>query len=393
MHRYRRIFYNKNQLKADGYWKENNMKTQRALMFTGIALGASLVSLAAYAQDQQSWTMTSTWPENIDAVKIDRHWVDMVNNIAGDALQIEFHPGGTLMPGTEVFDATETGSIEASGDWPGYWAGLNPAFSPLATTTSLFNALDYFNWIQQWGGRELYQEIYGQFGLVYLPYGVLNNESGFMGRTPIESIADLEGKRLRIAGRDQGRVMEELGGSQVTLAGGEVYQAIERGVVDAAEFSAPGIDYSVGLAEVAEYWATPGWHQSATVFGVMINKEAWDALSEETQEKLEMAADATMGWSLAWSERQSTDATQKFIDAGITINQFSEEDLARIQEITNEVIVRGACEHPDHAKVYHSMISYMEHYATWRDISAPFNMSRVTDDLPSLEDLEACMNQ
>nr|WP_290701967.1 TRAP transporter substrate-binding protein DctP [Halomonas sp. UBA3074] len=369
------------------------MKTQRALMFTGIALGASLVSLAAYAQDQQSWTMTSTWPENIDAVKIDRHWVDMVNNIAGDALQIEFHPGGTLMPGTEVFDATETGSIEASGDWPGYWAGLNPAFSPLATTTSLFNALDYFNWIQQWGGRELYQEIYGQFGLVYLPYGVLNNESGFMGRTPIESIADLEGKRLRIAGRDQGRVMEELGGSQVTLAGSEVYQAIERGVVDAAEFSAPGIDYSVGLAEVAEYWATPGWHQSATVFGVMINKDAWDALSEETQQKLEMAADATMGWSLAWSERQSTDATQKFIDAGITINQFSEEDLARIQEITNEVIVRGACEHPDHAKVYHSMISYMEHYATWRDISAPFNMSRVTDDLPSLEDLEACMNQ
>lgn len=367
------------------------MKTQHAFMLSGFALVASLISFTANAQDPQSWTMTSTWPENIDAVKIDRHWVDMVNNIAGEALQIEFHPGGTLMPGTEVFDATETGSIEASGDWPGYWAGLNPAFSPLATTTSLFNALDYFNWIQQWGGRALYQEIYGQFGLVYLPYGVLNNESGFMGRTPIESIADLEGKRLRIAGRDQGRVMEELGGSQVTLAGGEVYQAIERGVVDAAEFSAPGIDYSVGLAEVAEYWATPGWHQSATVFGVMINKDAWDALSEETQETLRIAADATMAWSLAWSERQSTEATQKFIDEGVTINQFSEEDLARIQEVTNEVILRGACEAPDHAKVYQSMVAYLEHYATWRDVSAPYNMSRVMDNLPSLEEIEACL--
>ncbi|WP_318153166.1 TRAP transporter substrate-binding protein DctP [Halomonas sp. LR3S48] len=366
------------------------MRPQHAIILTGFAL---LTCFGASAQAQQSWTMTSTWPDSIDAVKIDQHWVELVNKLAGDELQIEFRAGGTLMPGTEVFDATETGSIEAAGDWPGYWAGLNPAFSPLASTPSLFNALDYLNWIQQWGGRELYREIYGQFGLVYLPYGVLNNESGFMGRTPIESLADLDGKRLRIAGRDQGRVMEQLGGSQVTLAGGEVYQAIERGVVDAAEFSAPGIDYSVGLAEVADYWATPGWHQSATVFGVMINKDAWDALSEETQEKLEIAADATLAWSLAWSERQSTEGTIKFQEAGVEISTYGAEDMARIQEITNEVIVRGACEHPDHAKVYHSMISYLQHYANWRDISVPYNMSRTMDNLPSLDELESCMNQ
>lgn len=335
--------------------------------------------------------MTSTWPENLDLIKIDQHWVELVNKLAGEDLQINFRAGGTLMPGTEVFDATETGSIEAAGDWPGYWAGLNPAFSPLATTTSLFNGVDYLNWIQQWGGRELYEEIYGQFNMVYLPYGITNNESGFMGRTPIESIADLDGKRLRLSGRDQGRVLEELGGSQVTLAGGEVYQAIERGVIDAGEFSTPGVDFNAGFAEVADYWATPGWHQSASVFGVMINKDAWDALSEETQEILRIAADATMAWSLAWSERQSTEATQKFIDAGVTINQFSEEDLARIQEVTNEVILRGACEAPDHAKVYQSMIAYLEHYATWRDVSAPYNMSRVMDNLPSLEEIEACL--
>ncbi|MCE8021655.1 TRAP transporter substrate-binding protein DctP [Halomonas sp. MCCC 1A11036] len=364
------------------------MKYQHAILTASFAI---LTSLGTSAQAQQSWTMTSTWPDSIDAVKIDRHWAELVNKLAGNELQIEFFAGGTLMPGTEVFDATETGSIEAAGDWPGYWAGRNPAFSPLATTTSLFNAVDYLNWIQQWGGRELYQEIYGQFGLVYLPYGILNNESGFMGRTPIKSLADLDGKRLRIAGRDQGRVLEQLGGSQVTLAGGEVYQAIERGVVDAAEFSAPGIDYSVGLAEVADYWATPGWHQSATVFGVMINQDAWDALSEETQEKLKIAADATMAWSLAWSERQSTEGTVKFREAGVEISTYGAEDMARIQEITNEVIVRGACEHPDHAKVYHSMISYLQHYANWRDVSVPYNMSRSFDNLPDLEAIEACL--
>ena len=367
------------------------MKKMTKFALTGLAAGIAFAAFTSTAQAQEEWTMTSTWPENLDLIKIDQHWVELVNKLAGEELQINFRAGGTLMPGTEVFDATETGSIEAAGDWPGYWAGLNPAFSPLATTTSLFNGVDYLNWIQQWGGRELYEEIYGQFNMVYLPYGITNNESGFMGRTPIESIADLEGKRLRLSGRDQGRVLEELGGSQVTLAGGEVYQAIERGVIDAGEFSTPGVDFNAGFAEVADYWATPGWHQSASVFGVMINKDAWDALSEETQETLRIAADATMAWSLAWSERQSTEATQKFIDEGVTINQFSEEDLARIQEVTNELILRGACEAPDHAKVYQSMVAYLEHYATWRDVSAPYNMSRVMDNLPSLEEIEACL--
>lgn len=367
------------------------MKKVTKFALTGLAASVAFAALTTTAQAQEQWTMTTTWPDNLDLIKIDQHWAELVNQLAGDELQINFRAGGTLMPGTEVFDATETGSIEAAGDWPGYWAGLNPAFSPLATTTSLFNAVDYINWIQRWGGRELYEEIYGQYDMMYLPYAALNNESGFMGRTPIESIADLEGKRLRLSGRDQGRVLEELGGSQVTLAGGEVYQAIERGVIDAGEFSTPGVDYNAGFAEVADYWATPGWHQSASVFGVMINMDAWNALSEETQQKLRIAADATMAWSLAWSERESTDATQKFLDAGITINQFSEEDLAQIQDITNEVIVRGACEDQDHAKVYHSMVTYLEDYAKWRDVSVPFNMSRTMDNLPSLEEIEACL--
>lgn len=369
------------------------MTTQHtSLIASGLAAGIALSSLAMPAlADKARWTMTSTWPDSIELIEFDRRWVENVHRIAGDEIEIEFFAGGTLMPATEVFDATETGSIEAAGDWPGYWAGRDSAFSPLATTTSLFNGVDYLNWIFEWGGFELYQEIYGDYNMVYLPFAVTNNESGFMGRTPIESLADLDGKRLRLAGRDQGRVLEQLGGSQVTLAGGEIYQAMERGVVDGAEFSMPGVDYAAGFSEVAAYWATPGWHQSASAYGVMINKDAWDALDESTQEKLKVAAEATMGWSLAFSERRATEATQQFIDSGVTITRFSDEDLARIQEITNEVILRGACENPQHAKVYHSMVSYLKDYAKWRDISAPFNMSRTTDELPSLEALEGCL--
>ena len=354
-----------------------------------IAFGSA--TSPAYSQEQASWTMTTTWPDSLELIELDRRWVETVHRIAGDEIEIDFRPGGSLMPAGEVFDATETGSIDASGDWPGYWAGRSPAFSPLATHTMLFNAVDYLNWIFEWGGWDLYQEIYGEYNMVYLPYAVTNNESGFMGRTKIESISDLDGMRLRLAGRDQGRVLEELGGSQVELAGDEIYQAVERGVVDGAEFSIPGVDWKVGFGEIVDYWATPGWHQSASVFGVMINKDSWDALSETTQEKLKVAAESTMAWSLAWSEHGSVEGTNNFLDAGVEISQMPMEELEEVQDITNQVIIRGACENPRHAKVYHSQVSYLKDYAVWRDLSAPFNMSRTMDNLPSLEELEECL--
>ena len=200
---------------------------------------AAATALAGPALAQQTWTMTTTWPSSLELIEIDRHFVDLANALTGDDLTIDFYEGGALVPSGEVFGAVESGTIQASGDWPGYWAGRDAAFSPLATTPSLFNAVDYVNWIEQWGGAALYDEIYGEYGMVYLPYGVTNNESGFRSNEPIRTLDDLQGKRLRLSGLEQGRILERLGGSQVSMAGGEIYQALERGVIDGSEFLDP----------------------------------------------------------------------------------------------------------------------------------------------------------
>lgn len=368
---------------------QNRRALTRTLIGGLAALG--LLAHAGQAAAQTEWTMTTTWPSSIELIELDRHWVELVNKLAGDELQINFHEGGSLMPGTQVFDAASAGDIDAAGDWPGYWAGRSPAFAPLASQPMLFNATDYMNWIQQWGGFDIYQEVYGQYDLVYLPYGITNNESGFRTNEPIRSLSDFEGLRLRLSGRDQGRVLERLGGQQVSLAGGEIYQALERGVVDGAEFSVPGVDFKAGFHEVTDYWATPGWHQSAAVFGVMINKDAWNALSEETQEILKIASEATMAWSISWSERRSTEGTEKFREAGVEITRLPDDDLEELQKIANEVIVESACDNPLTAKVYHSQVSYLDNYATWRDISVPFNLSRTYEALPSLDAIEECL--
>ncbi|PWG62575.1 TRAP transporter substrate-binding protein DctP [Sediminicurvatus halobius] len=367
--------------------------TRRSNLTHAALAGVTALGLAAAGQAaaQTQWTMTTTWPSSLELIELDRHWVELANQLAGDELQITFHEGGSLMPGTQVFDATSAGDIDAAGDWPGYWAGRSPAFGPLASTPMLFNGADYLNWIQEWGGFEVYQEVYGEYDMVYLPYGITNNESGIRTNEPIRSIEDFEGLRLRVSGRDQGRVLERLGAQQVSLAGGEIYQALERGVVDGAEFSVPGVDYEAGFHEVTDYWLTPGWHQSASVFGVMINRNSWDALSEETRNALITASEATLAWSLAWSERRSNEGTRQFQEAGVEITRLPDEDLVELQQIANEVIVESACEDERIARVYHSQVSYLEDYAAWRDVSKPFNLSRSYEELPDLEAIEECL--
>ena len=354
-----------------------------------MTLAAMAAALAGPAAAQETWTMTTTWPSSLELIEIDRHFVDLANKLTGDDLTIEFYEGGSLVPSGEVFGAVESGTIQAGADWPGYWAGRDAAFSPLGTTPSLFNAVDYVNWIQQWGGAELYDEIYGQYGMVYLPYGVTNNESGFRTNEPIRTLDDLQGKRLRVSGLEQGRILEQLGGSQVSMAGGEIYQALERGVIDGAEFSTPNVDYSGGFQQVTDFWATPGWHQSASMFGVMINRTAWDALDPETQGELETAAEATLLWSLTFTEKRATEAYAKFQDAGVEITRYDDEALAEIQSIANQVIEEVACENPNSAKVYLSQLEYLADYASWRDASAPFNLGR-TPDGPDVEAIRAC---
>lgn len=352
---------------------------------------AALTLAGAAPAMAENWTMTTTWPSSLELIEIDKHWVELVNQLVDDdKLTIEFYDGGSLVPAGEVFGAVRSGTVQAGADWPGYWAGRDSAFSPLSTTASLFNAVDYVNWIQEWGGADLYNEVYGKFGMVYLPYGVTNNRSGF--RTvdkPVKTIEDLNGLRLRLSGLEQGKLLEKLGGNQVSMAGGEIYQSLERGVIDGAEFSTPNVDFSGGFQQVTKYWSTPGWHQSSSVFGVMINKSAWDALDEDTQNKLQIAADANLLWSLAFTEKRATEAFAQFKEAGTEINRLDDAALEQIQKMANETIEEVACENPLSAKVYASQISYLQDYASWRDASAPFNLGR-TPQGPDLAKIEEC---
>ena len=206
---------------------------------------AALALMTTAPAMAENWTMTSTWPSSLELIEIDKHWVELVGQMVDpEKLTIEFYEGGALVPAGEVFSAVESGTIQAGGDWPGYWAGRDSAFSPLSTTASLFNAVDYVNWIKEWGGAELYDEVYGKFGMVYLPYGVTNNESGFRTtEKAIKTLDDIKGLQLRLSGLVQGMLLQKLGGHQVSMAGGEHDPSLDRGVIERDELSTANVEY------------------------------------------------------------------------------------------------------------------------------------------------------
>ena len=337
-----------------------------------------------------TWKYTTTWTPALQLIEADRHFAKVANELARGELKLKFFEGGSLVTPFEVFGAVSAGTIQAGGDWPGYWAGKDTVFDLLGAYPLGLTAVDYMVWIYQGGGFDLYQEAYGKFGLVYLPHGVLPIESGVRGHKPINSIADYKGLKIRMSGRTQGKILKDIGAAQTMLAGGEVYQALEKGVIDAGEFSTPSIDWSMGFQEVTEYWASPGWHQLGSVVGVMINKKAWDKLPDHMKIALKDAAMANFLWSFTFFEYGAIDATQKFLDKGIKITRLSDKDLDELQKIANKHTLESCKKNPLFAKVAYSQFKFLKDISQWRAIATPFTYGR-NPVLPDLNAIKACI--
>lgn len=355
------------------------------------AAGMLAFGTGAMAQKEVTIQMTSTWPPGINLMESDVHFADLVNVLGEGSLKIKFHPGESLVPSTQVFDAVRSGSLAAAADWPGYWGGTDTAFALLGAFPMLFTAADYLLWIQEWGGAELFDEVYGKYGMKYLPYAILSTESGPRGNTQMTSLADLKGKRIRMSGRPQGAILATFGASQIMVPGSEVYQALERGVVDAAEFSMPTVDLGMGLQEVTKFLLSPGWHQPGSMGGVMISRKVWDGLSDRQKKIMETAATATMAWSTAHFEKGSSDAVRKFDKAGTKTSRLAPEDMAKLQHEANKLLVQEACGNPLFAKVALSQLEYLKDYAEWREMQGEFALGRNLSEFPDIEAIRKCV--
>jgi TRAP-type mannitol/chloroaromatic compound transport system substrate-binding protein len=247
-----------------------------------------------------------------------------------------------------------------------------------------FTPGDYLLWYWQAGGLELAQQLYGRYGLVWYPHSVTAPESGMRSNKPIYTGDDYKGVKMRQCGRVQAKILKDLGGAAIFMPGSEIYLALSRGTIDAGEFSVPECDWSMGFQEVSKYWVLPGWHQPGPVSGVMINKKAFDKLSDRIKFMFKEAAMATMMWSWTYFEYSSGEYTRKFTDKGIITTHLDDATLDKIHFFAYNYMLEDAEKNPDYTKIAFSQAKYFKDFAEWREIQYPFEFGRTPPKLDEL---------
>lgn len=349
---------------------------------------------AAAADNEKKEVLTlkfcSAWPPNYAMIEADKYWIKQVEKLVGDQVKIQFYTAGELVKQKEIFDAVADNVIQIGGDFPAYWAGKDTAFNLLGSWPMWFDVYDYINWIEYGGGQAEYDRVYGQFGIVPIMYAPSSQESGPMGKKPIKSLKDFKGLKIRMSGKNQGRIVQELGASPVTISSSEVYQGMQKGLLDAAESSSPYINWGIGYGEFTEYLSFPGWHQPGSMGMLLFNKKEWDKYPQNIKDAFTIAAKATALNTLAYRDYTSAEGVMKFRNSKIFKAEYklSDDDLKTINKLALDEVYKEAKENPSFAKTALSMAEYLNYYQPWRELGAPFTHGWKDMMLPDVEKIK-----
>jgi len=331
---------------------------------TGALLGASLF---VPVQAQESLEMTSAFGQNLPILgTAATDFVEKINSISSD-VEFEYFDPNKLVPTLEALDAVSNGSVDSAFATSGYWQGKITAASLFAAVPFGPEAGEFLGWILYDDGAALWQEMYDQAGydVVATPCGIIAPETSGWFKNEINSVDDLKGLNMRFFGLGA-EVMQKLGVSTSLLAGGDIFPALERGAIDATEFSMPRIDAKLGFHKITKFNYFPGWHQPSTLFELLINKDVYDELSDVAKNQIEVACLANITTTLAEGEATNYAAMVDNTDNnGVTIKKWSPEMLTAFETSWNEVAEELAAEDEFFKKVWDDLTEYREGYGVW----------------------------
>ena len=344
-----------------------------------IASGATLVAAPlaapsiAQAQTTFSWKMTNAYgpgsPFYVEGPGSPTDFCKKVEAMSDGRLKIQHFAAGELIPALEGFDAVRSGVVEMNAANAYFWAGRIPAAQYFTTVPFGMNFQGTNAWLYHGGGQELWDELYAPLGLKALPMGNTGVQMTGWFRDPIESVADFEGLKMRIPGL-AGKVYAELGVDVKLLPGGEIFPALERGVIDAAEFVGPYQDRRLGLQNAAKYYYTTGWHEPSNTTELLIGKAAWDSLPADLQAIVTTAAMAANLESHTWSEANNAEALKDLVDNDEVIaNTLPDDVVAELKVVTDRVLEEGAAADPATRKIHDAYMAFKAEHSAWADVS------------------------
>lgn len=346
------------------------MDRRSFLTTSGVAGAATLAAPSVARASTIEWKMTTAFPPGQPFYSTGpgslSDFTDRVRAMSGGRLDIKVYNGGELVPAFEGFDAVRQGIVQMNG-WVSYFgAGKVPAAQffgavPFGMSTQGKNA-----WFYIGDGIDLWNEVYEPLGLVAMPIGATGVQMTGWFNKEINSIDDMKGLRLRIPGL-AGKAYSRIGVDVKVLPGGEIFPALERGVIDAAEWVGPAQDKILGLNKAAKYYYTTGWHEPTTVTELAINKAAWDTLDPELQAIVTNAAAACNVISHSWGEANNAAALKEFAATGTELRTLPTEVVEALRVEMDAVYEEMGAADPLFKKVMDNYFAFKAEHDVWAD--------------------------
>jgi TRAP-type mannitol/chloroaromatic compound transport system substrate-binding protein len=288
-----------------------------------------------------------------------------VEAASAGAIRFRLYEPGEVVPAFSVTDAVRDNKVEAGYTWLGYDQGKIPASALLGAVPFSMEPWEYSAWWYEAGGRELGEALYAPHNMHLLYCGMTGPETAGWFRKRIDTLEDMKGLKIRFAGIG-GKVIEQLGASVTMLPGGEIFQALEKGAIDASEFALPVVDQTLGFDRIAKFNYYPGWHQPFTASHLVINKRHWEAISDSDKALIETACTAGVTRNLARSEGLQGAVMAAFPEKGVSAEVLPMEILRELEAVSERVLEAEADADADFAKILESQRKFRAEYANWK---------------------------
>ncbi|WP_287481912.1 TRAP transporter substrate-binding protein [Caldilinea sp.] len=347
----------------------------------GLAAGCTFGATPAAQEIQQAaaqdaalpelkWQMATSWPVALDTIFGGAQtFVEAVKALTGGRFVIEPRAAGELAPGTQVLDVVSQGAVPIGHTASYYYVGKSPAVAFGTTVPFGLTAQQQNAWFYEGGGLAILQELYQEkFNVIQFPAGNTGAQMGGWFRKEINTPADLNGLKMRIPGLG-GQVMAKLGVTVQVLPGGEIFQALQTGAIDAAEWVGPYDDEKLGLNKAAEFYYYPGWWEPGPALEVEINLDEWKKLPELYQAAIQYAAYVANMTMLASYDARNGAALQRLVEGGTKLRPYSEEILVAAKAAADELYEEFSAADADFARIYKEWDAFRKSVQGWHDIN------------------------
>jgi TRAP-type mannitol/chloroaromatic compound transport system substrate-binding protein len=342
--------------------------TNRRSFVRGAGLAGVLaagVAPAVHAQATIRWRLASSFPKSLDTIFGGGEvFAKKVSEMTGGKFQISVHAGGELMPPFGVVDGVQNGTVECAHTVPYYFFGKDETFAIGGAIPFGLNSRQMTAWMQEGNGLKLMREFYKNYNIVNFPCGNTGAQMAGWFRKEVKSVADVKGLKFRIGGF-AGKVIERMGGVPQNIPGGEIYQALEKGTIDAAEWVGPYDDQKLGFNKVAPNYYYPGWWEGGPQIDVFINQKAYDALSAEYKAIVESAAAFAHIDMQAKYDVKNPGALKQLVASGTKLHRFPKDFLDAAFKESMALYSDISGKNPAWKKVYEDYANFRRDQNLW----------------------------